>query len=248
MDAEHTEILAKIAIPLRELVNHLQGAVDSARLVSQSVDAALKAPDVQATPWTVKFRHATRGVNIAEAKMPEPPRVGMQLQIHDEASGTDPVYEVTMVKSEPHRLMVRASVVGPIELPTEAVLPESLPQDTSHPAASGSPLDESVERVKAAVRPLVDLYFCRNTACPGHVYASLDCSGKGYICSQGCAPGHRMGEESCYGVKWWRKSELAPKPPEGPLDAPHVPGAVKPMTDEEMGKLGQFDSSDQSHE
>ena len=266
MDAEHTEILARIAIPLRELVNHLQGAVDSARQVSQSVDDALKAPDVKPTPWTVKFRHASRGVNIAEAKMAKPHTPGMQLEIHDEASGLDLMYEVTEVKSEPHRLKVRCMVRGPITLPPEAVppdpvgtlglvaeitagkLPEAAPQDTSHPADSGSPLDESVERAKAAVRPLVDLYFCRNTACPGHVYASLDCSGKGYICSQGCAPGHRMGEESCYGVKWWRKSELAPKPPEGPLDAPHVPEAVKPMTDEEMGEIGQFNSSDQSHE
>lgn len=236
MDAEHTEILAKIAIPLRELVNHLQGAVDSARLVSQSVDSALKAPDVQATPWTVKFRHATRGVNIAEVKMPEPPRVGMQLQIHDEASGMDPVYKVTMIKSEPHRLMVRASVVGPIELPPEAVLPESLPQDTSQPAAAGSPLDESAEKAKAAAvaaNPLAYLYFCTSTICPGHVYGSLDCEGKGYICAQGCAPGHSMGKEDCYGGKWWRKTEP-------------VPGA--PMTDEEMGEIGQFDSSDQSHE
>lgn len=237
MDAEHTEILAKIAIPLRELVNHLQGAVDSARLVSQSVDHALKAPDVQATPWTVKFRHATRGVNIAETKMPEVPPVGAQLTIVDEATGLCPLYEVTEVKSEPHRMLARCMVKGPIELPPEAVLPESVSQDTSHPAASGSPLDESVEKAKAAgmmaANPLAYLYFCENAICPGHVYGSLDCEGKGYICAQGCAPGHSMGKEDCYGGKWWRKTEP-------------VPGA--PMTDKEMGEIGQFDSSDESHE
>lgn len=189
MDAEHTEILAKIAIPLRELVNHLQGAVDSARQVSQSVDSALKAPDVQATPWTVKFRHASRGVNIAEAKMVKPPTPGMQLEIHDEASGLDLMYEVTEVKSEPHRLKVRCMVRGPIELPPEAVPPEAVPQDTSHPAAAGSPLDESVAKA------------------------------------------------------------ISKKKPAGPLYAPYVPGALsKPMTDKEMGEIGQFDSSDQSHE